>query len=75
MIIHKALHLRDDINRVCVSRKEGERGLTIIEDSIDTSIQGLDIYIKKSKGRLITVTRNSTGNIKINKTTMIRKQK
>ena len=30
MTMHKALHLRDDINRLYVSRKEGEKGVASI---------------------------------------------
>ena len=37
----KSLTLRDDISRQYLSRKEGGRGLTCIEDSVDASIQGL----------------------------------
>ena len=48
MIMHKALHLRDDVNRLYVPRKEGGRGLASIEDSIDTSIQRLEDYIKNT---------------------------
>ena len=36
---HKALYLRDEIDRLYVSRKDGERGLASIEDSVDISIQ------------------------------------
>ena len=39
MTLHKALHPRDDVDRLYVSRKEGGRGLTSIEDSADASIQ------------------------------------
>ena len=39
MTMHKALHPRDDVERLYVSRKEGGRGLASIEDSVDTSIQ------------------------------------
>ena len=49
MMMHKALHPRDDIDRLYVSRKERERGPTSIEDSVDASIQRLEHYIKKSK--------------------------
>ena len=35
--MHKALHPRDDVDRLYVSRKEEGRGLTSIEDSVDTS--------------------------------------
>ena len=39
MTKHKALHPRDDIGRLYVSRKEEGRGLAGIEDSVDASIQ------------------------------------
>ena len=38
MTIHKALHPRDDVDRLYVSRKEGGRRLASFEDSIDASI-------------------------------------
>ena len=38
-LMHKALHPRDSVDRLYVSRKEGGRGLASIEDSVDTSIQ------------------------------------
>ena len=37
MTMHKALHPRDDVDRLYVSRKEGGRGLASIHDSIDTT--------------------------------------
>ena len=46
MILHRALHHRDDVDRLYVSRKEGGRGLASIEDSIAESIQ-LEYYIEK----------------------------
>ena len=49
MIIHKALHLRDDIDRLLESIKEGGRGLVSIEDSVDASIQGLEDYMETTK--------------------------
>ena len=36
--MRKALHLRDDIDRLYVSRKEGGKRLASTEDSVDTSI-------------------------------------
>ena len=39
VIIHMALHPRDDTDRLYVSRKEEGRGLTSILDSIEASIQ------------------------------------
>ena len=35
MTMHKALHLRDDIDRLYVSRKDEGRGIASTEDSYD----------------------------------------
>ena len=35
--MHKALHSRDDIDRIYVSKKGGRSGLADIEDSVDNS--------------------------------------
>ena len=48
MTMHKALHPRDDVDRLYVSRKEGGRGLASIEDTVDASIQD---YIEKKRAR------------------------
>ena len=48
--MHKALHPRDDVDRLYVSRKEGGRGLACIEDSVDASIKRLKDYLQKMKG-------------------------
>ena len=45
MTMHKALHPRDDVDRLYVSRKEEGRGLANIEDNVDASIQRLEDYI------------------------------
>ena len=58
MIMHKALHPRDDVDRLYVSRKEGRRGLASIEDGVEASIQRLEDYIEKYEGGLITAIRN-----------------
>ena len=47
--MHETLYLRNDIERLYVSRKVGARGLTSIEDSVDKSIQGLKDYLKRTK--------------------------
>ena len=39
MTMHKALHPRDDVDRLYLSRKEGGRGLASTEYSVDASIQ------------------------------------
>ena len=75
MTMYKVLHSRDDIARLYMSRKEWARGLANIENKVDTSIRRLEDYIKKSKERLITATRNDTNNSNINWITITRKQK
>ena len=62
MTMHKALHPRDDVDRLYVSRKEGGRGLTRIEYSVDASIQRVEDYIEKHERGLITTIRNDTDN-------------
>ena len=57
---------RDDIDRLYVSRKEGERGLASIKDSVDASIQRLEDYKEKLGEGLITATRNNVDNTTTN---------
>ena len=45
--MHKALHSRDNIDGLYVSRKEGW-GLVNIDDCVDESIRRLENYIKKN---------------------------
>ena len=73
--MHKALHPKDDVDRLYVSRKEGGRGLAIIEDCVDASIQRLEDYIRKHDGGLITAIRKDTDNTMDNRMTITRKQK
>ena len=69
MTMHKALHPKDDVERLCVSRKEGGKGLASIEDSVDSLIQRLKDY----KGGLITAIRFDTVNT-MNRMTITNKQ-
>ena len=45
----RPLHLRDYIDWLCVSRKERGREIASTEDYVDTSTQGIEGDIKKSK--------------------------
>ena len=62
MTMHKAIHPRDDVDRLYVSRKEGGRGHASNENSVDTSIQRLEDYIEKHEWELITAIKNDTNN-------------
>ena len=75
MTMHKALHPRDGVGTLYVSRKEGGKGLASIEDSIDVEIQRLEDYIEKYEGELNTAIRNGTDNTMDNRMTITRKQK
>ena len=75
MTMHKALHPRDDVDRLYVPRKEGGRGFASIEDSVDTSIERLKDFIEKHERGLITAIRNNTDNSIDNRMTKTRKQK
>ena len=76
MTMYNALHPRDHTVKLSVSRKEGGRELTSIEDCRDSSIQGLEEYIKKSIERRIKAANSSNGNRTTDKkTTKTRKQK
>ena len=74
MTMLKALHPRDDIDRLYVPRKEGGRGIASIEDSVDTSMQQLEDYTEKHERGLIMAIRNNTGNTMDNRIIITRKQ-
>ena len=73
--MHKALHPRDNVDRLYASRKEGGRGFASIEDSVDASIQQLKDNIDKHEGGLITAIKNDIDNMMTNRMTITRKQK
>ena len=75
MTMHKALHPRDDVDSLHVSRKEGGRGLASIEDSVDASIQRPEDNIQTHDWGLITAIRNGTDNTMKNRMTITKKQK
>ena len=73
--MYKALHPRDDVDRLHVTRKEGGIAFASIEDNVVTSIQRLEDYIEKHKGGLITAIRNNTDITKNSRIIITRKQK
>ena len=75
MTMDKALHRRNDVNRLYVSRKKGGRGLASIEDSVDISIQRLEDYSQKHDEELIRAIRTDTDNTIDNRMTITRKRK
>ena len=57
MTMHRALHPRDDVDRLYVLRKEWGKELASSEDSVDASIQRLEDYIEKHEEGLIRAIR------------------
>ena len=75
MTMHKALHPRDDVDKLYVSRREGGRELASIKTSVDTSIQRLEDYIGKRRGRLIIAIRSNTNETRTSRAVITRQQK
>ena len=51
--IYGTLHLKLDVDRLYIPRKEGRRGLISIEDCVELAIRGLEVYVHGSEKRLI----------------------
>ena len=60
--IYVALHPKSDVDRLYISRKEGGRGLISIEDCVELSIRGLEVYVHGSEERLMQVAREENIN-------------
>ena len=73
--MHKALHLRDDIDYICQEKKK-EEDLPALKIVQVYQYNNSKDYIKKSKEKLITKASNSNDNMRTNrKTRKTRKQK
>ena len=55
--LYGALHLKSDIYRLYIPRKEGGRGLISIEDCVELAIRGVEVYVHKGEERLIQAAR------------------
>ena len=55
--IYGALHIKSDVDRLHIPRKEGGRGLISIEDCVELAIRGLEVYVHGSEERLIQAAR------------------
>ena len=57
--MHKALHPRDEVDRLYMTMREGGKWLASIEDSVDTSMQRLEGCIQKLPPETIQTKRGS----------------
>ena len=55
--MHGGLHLKSNVDRLYIPRKEGGRELLNVEDVIDLAIIGLERYVCNSTERLLTAAR------------------
>ena len=69
MTMHKVLHPRDDIDRLCAKTEEEE----LLAFKIESMQQKITLK-KKREERLVTATRNNTDNTNIDKTKITRKK-
>ena len=53
LTIHRALHLRSNVSRLYLLRREGGRGLISVEDAINTEERNINVYISQSRERLL----------------------
>ena len=50
--IYKALHLTSDVDKLYIPRKEGGKGLISIEDCVELTIRGLEVYVHGSEEKI-----------------------
>ena len=56
--IYGALHLKSDVERLYIPRKEGGRGLISIKDCVElAAIRCLEVYVHGSEERLMQAAR------------------
>ena len=55
--IYGALHLKSDVDRLYIPRKEGGRGLISTEDYVELAIRVLEVYVHESEEWLIQAAR------------------
>ena len=55
--IYEALHLKSDVDRLYIPRKEGGRGLISTENCVELATRGLKLYVHGIEERLIQAAR------------------
>ena len=74
MTMYKALHPRDDVDRLSVLRREGEKRIATIEDSVNTLIKRLEDHIQKRVRKTDYSHQENTNDIRTSGMTITRKQ-
>ena len=58
MAMHHALHPKSNIDRLCIPRKEGGRGLQCVVETVQLTELGLQNYVKESREHLFTAAKS-----------------
>ena len=58
MTMHNALYLKNNVDHLYIPRKEGNRGLHSVEETVNLKNFGLVNYVKESRERLLTAARS-----------------
>ena len=58
MKMHNALHLKSNVDRLYIPKKEGGRRSQGVEETVNLTNLGLEIYAKESRERLPTPVRS-----------------
>ena len=51
--IYGGLHSKSDVDRLYIPRKDGGRGLIVIENCVELAVRGLEVYVHGSEERLL----------------------
>ena len=57
LTMHNGFHLKSNVDRLYLSRSESGRGLTGVQDTVETANLGLGNYVRNSKERLLIAAR------------------
>ena len=61
MAMHGALHIKSNVDRLYLPRKEGGRGLISVEDTVEQAVVDLESYVKNSTESLLVAARKVNG--------------
>ena len=73
--MHKVHHSKDNIHRLYIKRKEGGRGLIIIEECVEDAIAVLYHYVQNSDESFMSAAWGSSGEREVEEPLKITKQR
>ena len=55
--VYGGFHPKSDVGRLYIPRKDGGRGLIVIEDCVELAVRRLEVYVHGSEERLLQAAR------------------